>query len=111
MMRIYGTSGSTANDTEVTSPVAVRSRNYPNPFNPSTTIRFSLPIATEGSLSIYNLKGQRIKTLAEGILAKGDHEVVWNGKDEHGEHVASGVYLYRIQAGAQSISKQMLLMK
>jgi hypothetical protein len=85
--------------------------NYPNPFNPSTTI--PLDIARSGTvrLSIYNLKGQLVKTLANGIMEAGQHRLVWSGLDEAGRPVASGVYLYRLEGNGFSQSRKMLLVK
>ncbi len=73
-------------------------QNYPNPFNPSTTISFSLPEASNVTLAIYNLRGQLIRTLHSGALSAGHHRMVWDGRDSHGVKVASGVYLYRLEA-------------
>ena len=73
-------------------------QNYPNPFNPSTTITFAIPETGEVTLSIYNLRGQLIQTLLSGPIAAGQHSVVWYGTDFRGAKVASGVYLYKLQA-------------
>jgi len=80
--------------------------NYPNPFNPTTTISFSLPVATDVNLNIYNIAGQKVATVANGFFDAGTHSVVW---DANG--AASGVYLYRIEAGEFKDTKKMLLMK
>lgn len=74
--------------------------NFPNPFNPSTTIRFSLPQPGEAELTIYNLLGQRVITLVRGVQEAGGHTLVWNGCDDRGRELASGVYFYRLRAGA-----------
>ena len=87
------------------------SPNYPNPFNPSTTLRFSLPQAGEAELSIYNLLGQRVATLMHGVQEAGPHTLTWNGRDEQGRELASGVYLYRLQAGAQVEARKLLLLR
>ena len=71
-------------------------QNYPNPFNPTTVIRFQLPVDGEVSLVIYNANGQLVRRLARGQYASGKHEVVWDGKNEHGVAAASGSYFYRI---------------
>jgi len=84
--------------------------NYPNPFNPSTTIVLSIPQNGRANLSIYNIRGQRVKTLLNGDLEKGQHRVVWNGRDENNRSVASGIYFIRLEAaGKTSIRKAMLL--
>jgi len=85
--------------------------NYPNPFNPSTTISFSIPNAGRVDLAIFNLKGQRVKTLVKGELNQGQHSVVWNGQDESGRPVASGVYLYKLHGASEVMTRKMMLMK
>ncbi|MDH3890018.1 MAG: PKD domain-containing protein [candidate division Zixibacteria bacterium] len=87
------------------------SQNYPNPFNPSTTIRFNLPVSEHVELVVYNLVGQRVATLVDGALIDGWHEVEWNGADDSGTRVASGVYLYRLNSANFSQTKKMTLMK
>jgi hypothetical protein len=68
------------------------SGNYPNPFNPETTISYSLKEDTKVSISIYNIKGQKIRSLINGQIQAGYHTVTWNGKNESGENVSSGIY-------------------
>ena len=86
-------------------------RNYPNPFNPQTSIRFSLPDASEVTLEVFDVMGRKVQTLLSGRLDAGFHEAVWNGTNASGAPVASGVYLYRIQAGEFNKVMQMILMK
>lgn len=86
-------------------------QNYPNPFNPNTTITFQNAKAGDLTLAIYNLKGQLVKTLHSGQLDAGNHKAVWNGLDESGRAVASGLYFYRLQTKDSSITRRMLLMK
>ncbi len=74
-------------------------QNYPNPFNPSTTIAFTVPSASDVELTIYNVRGQRIRSLVSGKFAGGTHQAVWDGSDEQGQRVASGIYLYRLTVG------------
>jgi len=85
--------------------------NYPNPFNPSTTISFQ--IATDGmaKLDIYNIKGQLVKTLVKEHKARGEHQVVWDGKDFRGKGVASGVFFVRLSSAGRSSTHKMLLMQ
>ncbi len=84
--------------------------NYPNPFNPETVIKFYLPQDSKVNLKVYNILGQVVNTLVDEPLTAGDHSVTWNGKNEQGRDVASGVYFYRIQAGSfESIQKMTLL--
>jgi tetratricopeptide (TPR) repeat protein len=85
--------------------------NYPNPFNPSTTIRYDLPQDADVRLTVYNIRGQKVATLVKERLERGQHQVVWNGVDEHGRSVSSGVYLYRLDAAGKSTAKKMLLLK
>lgn len=72
--------------------------NFPNPFNPSTTIGFALPEVSEVSLAIFNLRGQWVQTLVAGPRSGGRHNAVWDGRDASGARVASGIYIYRFQA-------------
>ncbi len=112
-------------------------QNYPNPFNPSTTIPFELRVESKesrvsppspsyqklcsgrmqelspihGSLKIYNIRGQLVKTLFEGELPAGRYELLWDGKNESGAEVTSGVYLYRLKTGQGTITRMMILLK
>jgi hypothetical protein len=94
----------------------VLGQNYPNPFNPSTTIEFTLgaPGSTGGDqvkLNVYNILGQNVRELFNGYLPAGNHSIVWNGDDDGGQRVASGIYLYRLRVGAESQTKKMMLLK
>ncbi len=84
---------------------------YPNPFNPETTISFNIANQTNVELSIYNIKGQKVKTLINDKLSKGAHKVVWNGKNSSGLKVSSGVYFYRLKTPKLDTIRKMLLMK
>jgi Secretion system C-terminal sorting domain len=85
--------------------------NYPNPFNPTTSINFSVPNLSKVSLVIYNTLGQKVKTLINNNVLSGNQTTVWNGKNEFGSSVPSGVYYYRIESGSNSITKSMVLLK
>lgn len=85
--------------------------NYPNPFNPETKIRFSLTKPCNANLAIYNLKGQKVKSLIHANLPAGTHEFNWNGKDEDNHSVASGIYYYRLSTPTKTIVNKMLLLK
>ncbi|MCD4819738.1 MAG: T9SS type A sorting domain-containing protein [Candidatus Cloacimonetes bacterium] len=87
------------------------SPNYPNSFNPETTINYALPKGGNVILKVYNLKGQFVKTLVNENKETGNHSVVWNGKDNNDCKVSSGVYFYRINAGEFTDMKKMLLIK
>ncbi len=87
------------------------SQNFPNPFNPSTRIEFALPRAEKVRVEIYNLMGQKVRTLLAGSLAAGYHTLTWKGLDDSGARVPSGVYIYKLQTETTTISKKMLLTK
>lgn len=86
-------------------------QNYPNPFNPSTTIRYSLPTDADVTVEVFNLLGGRVAKLVEKPQAAGEHTIVWNGRDDAGRQVASGVYYYRIQAGQFVKTRKMALLR
>ncbi|RMF56308.1 MAG: T9SS C-terminal target domain-containing protein, partial [Calditrichaeota bacterium] len=86
-------------------------QNYPNPFNPSTTIRYALKENTHVALKIYNLLGQLVRTLADEKQNAGHREVKWDGRNDRGVKVASGIYLYRIEAGNFRQSRKMILLR
>ena len=85
--------------------------NYPNPFNPTTTIRFDVPEASDVRLEVYDLMGRRVATLVNGQMAAGRYEATWNARSDAGTAVASGIYLYRMQAGSFESVQRMVLMK
>ena len=101
--------------TDITDDVFVNkfylSQNYPNPFNPETVINFNLIKDVEISLNIYNIKGQKVKTMIDEPIEKGAHSVIWNGKDNSGNSVSSGLYFYKLQAGEFESTKKMILLK
>ena len=86
-------------------------QNSPNPFNPSTTIKFYIPNTSDVSIKIYDIMGREVATLINKQTTAGYHNVYWNGKNSRGENVASGVYLYRLTAGNFSETKKMNLLK
>lgn len=85
--------------------------NVPNPFNPVTAIRFALPVNERVELSVFNLMGEKVRTLVAGELAWGRHEVMWDGTNEAGMQVASGTYVYRLHSQGFSEARKMLLLK
>lgn len=85
--------------------------NYPNPFNPETQIIFYLPETGKVRLSVYNLKGQLVKILADDVLSVGENRFIWDGRNENGRKVSSGVYLVRMQSKTESVHKKIMLMK
>ena len=94
-------------------PNATRlAQNTPNPFNPKTTIAFALPRPESVTLTVHDLAGRLVRTLVSGEpLPAGRHERDWWGRDERGRRVASGVYLYRLEAGSYNETKRMTLLK
>ncbi|MCF7920878.1 MAG: T9SS type A sorting domain-containing protein [Candidatus Cloacimonetes bacterium] len=86
--------------------------NYPNPFNPETVISFDLPVDADVELTIYNIKGQKVKTLTDAYLTAGKHNYLWCGEDAHGSPVSSGIYYYQLKINAQKkIVQKCLLLK
>ena len=105
--------------------------NFPNPFNPETVIRFSVACRDDGlprlnskpditetrqavvstKITIYNIRGQLVRKLVDDLFAPGEHSVIWNGTDDHGLSVGSGVYLYRMQTDDFTSTKKMVLIK
>jgi len=98
-------------DSNITPLTTALAGNYPNPFNPETTIAFSLEKAGNVRLEIYNIKGQKVKTLVNGNMDKGNHNLIWNGSDNDGRKVSSGVYLYRLKTAKKDFNSKMILMK
>jgi hypothetical protein len=87
------------------------SENYPNPFNPTTTIEYQIPKKTTVNIKIYNLMGQEVLTLVNEEKNTGLYSVNWDGKDNYGRMVPSGVYMYQMQAGTFFDVKKMILLK
>lgn len=87
------------------------SQNYPNPFNPSTTIAYRLPSKQALTLRIYNTAGQLVKTVVDGAQSAGAHEVQWDGTNDAGQPVTSGLYFYQLNTADQSLSRRMVLLR
>jgi len=87
------------------------SANYPNPFNPRTTIAFGLPAPARVRLSVYNILGQEVVSLVDGPLPAGNHEVDWDGRNDQGQPVSSGIYLYRLESDQFRQTRKMMLIK
>lgn len=85
--------------------------NYPNPFNPTTTIDFSLASESKVTLEIYNSRGQKVKTLINSLQAAGLHSVVWNGTNDYNKSVSSGMYFYKFSADSKNLTKKMIMLK
>ena len=86
-------------------------QNFPNPFNPATTIQYSLPQAGPVSLKVYDMAGQVVRHLVEQDQVAGSHQAVWDGLDKAGAPTANGVYLYELRAGEFRALRKMLLLK
>jgi flagellar hook assembly protein FlgD len=86
-------------------------KNYPNPFNPSTTIRYQIPSDANVNLAIYNVQGQLIRSLVAKEQKAGYYNIVWDGRSDAGQTVSSGLYLYRVQAGSFVATHKMLMIK
>jgi hypothetical protein len=85
--------------------------NYPNPFNPSTTIRYSLDKSSQVKMTIYNVLGQEIRTLNNSFQAIGEYSLVWDARDDKNSPVSSGMYLYRLETDGCAFQKKMILVK
>jgi len=105
---------------EYVSPVAVEEsspkefrllRNYPNPFNASTTITYEIPEPGSVTLSIYNIEGQKVRNLVSGYRDAGTHSVNWNGLNDDGLAVSSGLYFIRIEMGRRVDTEKMVLLR
>ena len=102
------------NDKSSSKPLAFElSQNYPNPFNPSTAIGYDLPQAGHVVLEVYNLAGQLVRRLVNGQTEAGHHRVGWDGRDDFGQTVASGIYLYRltVDGGRFAAVRRMVFLK
>jgi hypothetical protein len=86
-------------------------QNYPNPFNPTTKIRYEIPLRSFVTIKIYNLLGQEVKTLVRAVKGVGRYEVEWDGRNNNGQEVASGMYLYRLESNRINRTKKLLLIK
>ena len=97
---------------EILNPLVTKlNQNYPNPFNPETKISYQLPENGKVELTVYNLKGQRVKTLVNENLDTGNHTVIWNGNNDNGKPVSSGIYFYKLKIGNYEKTRKMILMK
>jgi flagellar hook assembly protein FlgD len=109
---IFEPDTSTAVEDRTAHPSALAiTGNRPNPFNPSTTISFTLPQPGRASLAVYDITGRKVRTLVSWNLRAGEHSVVWDGRHERGETVSSGVYIAQLRAGKTSANRRMVLVK
>ena len=103
--------GSGDNNTDTSPALSLSLSNYPNPFNPTTTIKYSVPKDGDVKIRIYNTKGQLVTTLVNEQKSLGTHNVVWNGIDDNGNKVSSGLYFTRIVADGKTLTSKMLMLK
>jgi peptidase C25-like protein/flagellar hook capping protein FlgD len=103
-----GTGGNPGNEIPETTRL---SQNYPNPFNPETLISYKVAEAGEVIIEVFNIKGQKVKTLVHDYNFAGSYKVSWDGKSENGQAVSSGLYFYRLKTGSVAYNKRMLLIK
>jgi hypothetical protein len=96
---------------EVPKAALALHQNHPNPFNPSTTISFTLPERARVTLAMYDVKGTLVRRLVDETVGDGYQERIWDGKDANGSQVGSGVYFYRLTAGDKTLTKKMVLLK
>jgi agmatine deiminase len=89
----------------------VLEQNYPNPFNPATTIRYKMQERTDVTIRVFDISGQQVRTLVDETLSPGEYSVTWDGTNDRGNRVSSGVYLYQLKTGNQSESRRMLLLR
>jgi hypothetical protein len=114
VLEYFGITGDSGNVTGTENIPGLRfaASNYPNPFNPSTTIKYSMPKAVHLTLNVYNVRGQLVKTLIDGNRPAGaDQIIVWDGTNNQGSTVSSGVYFYEARTGGQVVVQKMALVK
>jgi len=111
IVTLTGTANPVDNDDPILPAVTALKGNYPNPFNPRTTISYSVKEQGPVSIGIYNLKGQLVKTLVSEAKAAGEHSVIWEGDDDNGRQASSGIYLYKMYSGKYTSTKKMIMMK
>jgi hypothetical protein len=109
LIKVGGELTGIEDDQPILTRPCVLSQNYPNPFNPSTVISYDLLQASDVGMNIYDLSGRRVKTLVSGIQVAGAHKVIWDGRSDKGEEVASGVYVCRLDAGGHVRTRKMVL--
>jgi len=110
------TTGTSVNGSKIIPNNIVLHQNYPNPFNPSTTITFTIPINEKRETSnvrliIYDVLGREVKTLFNDYKQPGTHEISWNGKNDDGNSVPSGMYVFQIKSNGAQLSRKMLMLK
>jgi hypothetical protein len=110
---VVGVSGATSADDTMPelNEVPELGQNFPNPFNPTTTIKYSIPADGMVSLTIYDIRGRQVRTLINEYQKSGSNEIQWDGRDNKGASIASGTYFYQLSIDGKSQSKKMLVLK
>ena len=108
---ILGDRNEITTDTSAIPPVAFLDQNFPNPFNPRTTLRFGLREPAHVLLQVFDARGALVATLARGERTAGVFDVAWNGADDRGRALRSGIYFCRLRAGTRDVSRKMILMR
>jgi len=103
--------GSSSDDVTVTPNAELLGQNYPNPFNPTTSIAYNMLEEGNISIEVFNIKGQKVKTLINEHMTIGDYTIVWEGTNDNNQKVSSGIYFYKMKSGNYSSTKKMILMK
>ncbi len=98
-------------DEELLPAFELSATNYPNPFNPETTISYNMPADGKVTVKVFNTKGQLVRTLVNDVVSQGPQSVTWRGDNNAGKKVSSGVYMYKVETGDDSVMKKMLLLK
>jgi flagellar hook assembly protein FlgD len=113
LIRRFSTMANTDGEEDILPvPDNALAQNYPNPFNPSTTIALSLKDASDPArLEIFNTRGQRVRTLLDGVPSAHRLQLVWDGRDDQGSPLGSGIYYYRLRSGAFTETRKMLMIK
>ncbi len=111
IVRFIPRESSTGAERENTPNAFLTLHNHPNPFNPITTISFTLPRPGKTSLIVYDITGRKVRELISGVMSAGEYSVTWDGKDEDGKAVSSGLYIAYIESGGRAQSRKMQLMK
>ena len=110
ILDVFGEAG-TSIPVDVLPSAVLSVSNYPNPFNPTTTIKLNLPKTGQVSVKVYNVRGELVRTLRDESMAAGAYDIIWDGKSDQGSQAASGVYFYETRANGQVKVNKMALVK
>jgi hypothetical protein len=97
--------------TEAAAIEPALAQNHPNPFNPATMIRVQVPGTGSATLRVFDVSGRLVRTLVQGSLPRGAHQVTWDGRDDRGFSAPTGIYVYRLEAGGKTLSRRMVLLQ